>query len=67
MNHKEYRNHEEYLRAILEMPIDECINHYIRCLDFYAQDVEPLLFDSNPLYRTLLNKIKKRIDSYPDA
>lgn len=49
------------------MPIDECINHYIRCLDFYAQDVEPLLFDSNPLYRTLLNKIEKRIDSYPDA
>ena len=67
MSHKEYQNHEEYLRAILEMPINECINHYHRCLDFYAQDVEPLLLDSNPLYRTLLNKIEKRIDSNPDV
>ena len=59
-------NHNEYLKSILEMPINECIDHYHDLLEFYSDDVEPLLLDDESI-KTLFDKIHKRVHSNPDA
>ena len=64
------KNHKQFLQAVLEMPINECIDNYHQIDQWYRQEVEDgddiKLLDFAE-HRELWNKIKQRIFANPDA